>query len=435
MGFMGFMQRSTAAGILIVCILMLRRFTWKKLSRRVFTILWKMAVLRLLLPFSFQAEVLPGSRENYVMFIEQGMGMEAAMKVESSGVVYLLLENTELFWFLGASLLALYFAWGYVRACLLLREAIPVGAVDSIGINVTRNCRILTRKVKILTTDRITTPMTYGIFYPKIVLPKSMEKSVNGKNRDMLFYVLRHELTHIKYMDNLWKLLLMAALCLHWFNPLVLVMYFLLNKDMEIACDESVISAMNEESRQKYAMTLVALAEICAFPTPLYSGFGKSAVSERIREIMNYKKMTKIGSFCAALVLLGSTVVFVSAKENVAEASPCASAVVMGESVENSEDKDCATVFFDEGISEERIGEIGNELLAVDGVTGVGYTSADEAWAVFVKEYLGEDTAVSFQGENPLKDSANYTVYLSERSEGTIRAIEGIDGVRRVNWQ
>ena len=179
-------------------------------------------------------------------------------------------------------------------------------------------------------------------------------------------------------------------------------------------------------------MTLVILAEKCAFSPKICSGFGRSAVSERIKEIMNYKKMTKIGSFCAALVLLGGTAVFVSAKESTAEAVPSASVTVMEENLGDYEDQDCVVVYFDVGTTEERKEEIGNELLAVDGVTGVGYTSAEAAWAVFAEEYLSEDIVFSFNGENPLKDSANYTVYLSERTEETIRAIESIEGVRRV---
>ena len=88
---------------------------------------------------------------------------------------------------------------------------------------------------------------------------------------------------------------------------------------------------------------------------------------------MNYKKMTKIGSFCAALVLLGGTAVFVSAKESTAEAVPSASVTVMEENLGDYEDQDCVVVYFDVGTTEERKEEIGNELLAVDGVTGVGY--------------------------------------------------------------
>ena len=430
---MGLLQRSITAGILIVYILMLRRFAFRRLSKRVFAILWKVAVVRLLLPFSFQVEsaffnALFGKNGSLIMLEGQGGGRNMAAGAEVPRISSFFFQNAVIVYFLGAALLALFFALGYARLCFLLREAIPVGVFGDTGMDVEKNCKGLTGKVRIVVMDRIKTPMTYGILRPRIVLPKSMD----WKNEDMLFAVFRHELTHIKSMDNLWKLLAIAALCLHWFNPLVLVLYFLLNKDIELACDESVISAMNENERQKYAMTLVVLAENCALSDALCSGFGKSAVSERIREIMNYKKMTKIGSFCAALVLLGSTIVFVSAKEIEAESAPHNSITVMEESMGDHEDEDCATVYFDAGITEERKEEIGNELLAIDGVTGVGYTSADEAWEVFVKEYLSEDIVLCFGGENPLKDSANYTVYFSDIDEAAIRAIEGMEGVRRV---
>lgn len=60
-------------------------------------------------------------------------------------------------------------------------------------------------------------------------------------------------------------------------------------------------------------MTLVMLAEKAQYF--VHNGFGKSAVKERVREIMNYKKVTKAGSLCALLVMLGGTASFVSAKE------------------------------------------------------------------------------------------------------------------------
>lgn len=431
---MGLLQRSVTAGVLIVYILMLRRFAFRRLSKRVFAVLWKVAVLRLLLPFSFQVEsaffnALFGKNGSLIMLEGHGGGRNMEAGAEVPRISSFFLRNAGLIYFLGVALLALLFALGYARLCFLLREAIPVSVFGDIGMNVKKNCGGLTGRVRIVAMDRIKTPMTYGVLRPRIVLPKSMD----WKNEDMLSAVFRHEMIHIKSMDNLWKLLAIAALCLHWFNPLVLVLYFLLNKDIELACDEGVISAINENERQKYAMTLVTLAENCALPdSVICSGFGKSAVSERIREIMNYKKMTKVGSFCAALVLLGSAIVFVSAKENGAESAPSASVTVTEESMGDPKDRDCVTVYFNVDITEERKEEIGNELLAIDGVTGVGYTSAEEAWEVFAKEYLSEDIVLSFGGENPLKDSANYTVYFSEIKEEAVRAIEGIEGVRRV---
>lgn len=426
---MGLLQRSITAGILIASILILRCFTFRKLSKRVFTVLWKMAIVRLLLPFSFQVEsalfhTLSGRNVSHVMLQGRGGELKTPMDAASLGIGGWI----GFIYPLGAIFLTLVFALEYAKVCILLREAIPVSVFTDIGRSVGKCRKDLTKRVSIVVTDRIKTPMTYGLLHPRIVLPKWMD----WKNEDMLSYVFRHEMIHIKCMDNLWKLLALLAFCLHWFNPLVLVLYFLLNKDMEMACDECVISAMDEKERQKYAMTLVILAEKCAFSPKICSGFGRSAVSERIKEIMNYKKMTKIGSFCAALVLLGGTAVFVSAKESTAEAVPSASVTVMEENLGDYEDQDCVVVYFDVGTTEERKEEIGNELLAVDGVTGVGYTSAEAAWAVFAEEYLSEDIVFSFNGENPLKDSANYTVYLSEKTEETIRAIESIEGVRRV---
>lgn len=431
---MGLFQRSMAAAVFIVCTLVLRRLAFNKLPGRTFAVLWKMAVLRLLLPFSFRVgNWFIQKQASPVMLSVRKEAEKTAMEAEAIGLVQFFLRNIGLIWFLGVALLALFFTVGYIRAYFQLREAIPCkdfGGSDEV---VGKYGGGLTKGVNVCILDRVAAPITYGIFCPRIILPKAMDFT----DKDMLGYVLKHEMIHIKRRDNLWKFLLIAAFCLHWFNPFVLIMYFLMNRDMEIACDEGVISSMGKKDRQKYAMALVTLAEKRAFSPVICSGFGESAVSERIRRIMDYKKITKIGSLCAALIMLGGMAVFVSAKETgpepAIEAEPlsAANARIEGEEVENHKDEECVSVYFDAGISEERIEEIGNELLAMDGVLGVGYTSAEDAWAFFAKEYLGEEIVVSFK-ENPLKDSANYTVYLSEKSEAVVRFIEGIDGVRAV---
>ncbi|HBA68410.1 MAG TPA: hypothetical protein DCZ40_03535 [Lachnospiraceae bacterium] len=431
---MGLLQRSIAAGVFILCILVLRKFAFRKLSKRVFAMLWRMAVWRLLIPFSFQVEnVFFRQRADDIMILARNGAAETASGAEVLGMAGFWLKHIGMVWFLGTAVMALFFAAEYVRAYFRLREAIPLKDWKDLGIDCGKSKSFWRGRVGVSTLDRIAAPVTCGIIRPRIILPRVM----NLEDKDRCSYVLRHEMTHIRYMDNLWKLLAIAALCLHWFNPLVFVMVFTMNKDLEIACDESVISVMDEKDRKNYAMTLVELAEFHALFPLAYSGFGRSAVPERISEIMNYKKMTKIGSLCAALVLLGSTAVFVSAKETgreetAAAASPSASVEIMEEDMGKTDDKDCASVYFEEGISEERIEEIGNELLAVQGVAGIGYTSGDDAWAMFSQEYLDEETVLSFKGVNPLKDSSSYTVYLSENSGDAIRTIEQIAGVRRV---
>lgn len=90
------------------------------------------------------------------------------------------------------------------------------------------------------------------------------------------------------------------------------------------------------------------------------------------------------------------------------------------------------TVFFDEGISQERIDEIGNLIDKRTEVAKYVYVSADEAWAEFSQE-LGE--AAQGITENPLKDSANFEIYLSDVSQQAqlVKYLEGVEGIRKVN--
>lgn len=129
------------------------------------------------------------------------------------------------------------------------------------------------------------TPLTSGILKPRIILPKQM----NYANNQTLDFVLTHEMVHINSFDNLLKLFMLVALVVHWFNPLVWVM-FLLNKDIEFSCDEKVMSILGEEYRADYATTLISLAEENnPFSMTICSGFGKTKIEKRIVNIMKFK--------------------------------------------------------------------------------------------------------------------------------------------------
>jgi beta-lactamase regulating signal transducer with metallopeptidase domain len=94
----------------------------------------------------------------------------------------------------------------------------------------------------------INTPMTLGIFQPKILLPTN----IKGDIRHIFF----HELTHYKRHDIFYKLIVQTALCVHWFNPLVWLFARKVEKDCELACDEKVVMLLNE--RRAYGDTLLA---------------------------------------------------------------------------------------------------------------------------------------------------------------------------------
>ncbi len=92
------------------------------------------------------------------------------------------------------------------------------------------------------------------------------------------------------------------------------------------------------------------------------------------------------------------------------------------------------TVFFDEGTSDERIAEIGDEISKRVEVKNIHYVSAEEAWDSFKDDYLGEYVE-SFGDDNPLADSSNYEIYLNDVSmqDSLVTYLESMDGIRTVN--
>ena len=105
--------------------------------------------------------------------------------------------------------------------------------------------------------------------------------------------------------------------------------------------------------------------------------------------------------------------------------------------VKTAEEGVAVTVFFDEGITEQRIEEIGTEVKKRAEVKSVNYVSAEQAWADYQEEYFhgNEDAAAGFAEDNPLANSANYEIYLNDvaMQPTLVSFLEDLDGVRQVN--
>ena len=101
--------------------------------------------------------------------------------------------------------------------------------------------------------------------------------------------------------------------------------------------------------------------------------------------------------------------------------------------VKTAEEGVSVTVFFDEGIDDARIQEIGDLIQKRPEVAAINFISAEEAWETFSEQYLGEYKD-GFT-ENPLEDSANYQIYLNDVSmqSALVTYLESLDGVRQVN--
>lgn len=95
--------------------------------------------------------------------------------------------------------------------------------------------------------------MGIGIFKPLILLP------ANTNDIKELEWILKHELIHFKKHDLYYKIIIMAAVSVHWFNPLVHIMGKMISYDCELACDEVLLKNSDMKSRKSYAMVLIVI--------------------------------------------------------------------------------------------------------------------------------------------------------------------------------
>ena len=146
--------------------------------------------------------------------------------------------------------------------------------------------------------DDITAPFVIGVIRPKIYLPSAMPDA--GQT-----YVIRHERHHIRRGDHVFRLLAFAALCIHWFNPLVWLAFVLSGRDMEMSCDEAVMKQMGRDIRADYSLSLLQ----CSTGKRVFTGtplaFGEGDTRERIENIMKYKKPTIPMVVLAAAICVG----------------------------------------------------------------------------------------------------------------------------------
>ena len=170
------------------------------------------------------------------------------------------------------------------------------------------------RKIRLYGGATFLSPVTYGIMHPKIVLPEDLEDISRVDMRNMI----AHELVHIQRCDVAKRFLMLAALCIHWFNPLIWAMYHCYLEDQEMACDERVLRDRQGQEAKNYVYTMIKMASGGKMLWSTTGFAGKNAERKRILAAMNQKRMEKRNILAAAvlgLCLMSSFFSFTQAKE------------------------------------------------------------------------------------------------------------------------
>lgn len=166
-----------------------------------------------------------------------------------------------LFWIGGILFTAAVFSHRLWKEYRILRQALPLDTRI-----VTWNGRSFS--LPLFYSDQITSPVTFGFFHCSIVLPKSM-RSEDTSGLDL---ILLHEAMHIQHRDNLRKIFALFCVCIHWFSPLVWIWMTVFFRDLELSCDEAVLSFLGSQNRESYALTLITFMEQNQTPSIMNSG-------------------------------------------------------------------------------------------------------------------------------------------------------------------
>uniref|UniRef100_UPI00272AA850 M56 family metallopeptidase n=1 Tax=uncultured Acetatifactor sp. TaxID=1671927 RepID=UPI00272AA850 len=185
-------------------------------------------------------------------------------------------------WISGAGIMLLYFLVSTARIRSRVAASIPL-------------------KENIYIVDGRMSPFVMGIIRPKIYLPEGL----SGKEQE---YIVLHERLHIRRLDHIVRPVAFAALCVHWFNPLVWAAFVLSGRDMEMSCDEAVVKRLGEGIRADYSASLLALSAQRPAIRGIPVDFGEGDTKGRIRNLASFRKT---GKGALAVLAAGAVILIV----------------------------------------------------------------------------------------------------------------------------
>ena len=304
--FIRLLQMSLAGGIVILGVLLLRLIL-RRAPGRFRYLLWIVPAFRLCVPVTLPSPVslfrlfrggLVGGGDftpsGLTLPLEQAVSVEASGTAFPSGTALAPAAKASVFSWLSA----LTWIWAAVLAALLLYSLIS-------GLLLRRRLATAVRlEGRVFQVSDIDTPFLLGLFRPRIYIPWGMA----GRDLD---YALAHERCHLRRGDQWWRLLGWLILCVHWFNPLCWLAFFLIGRDMEQSCDETVLEHLGDV-RREYSESLLHIAGKSRLSSPAPLAFGESGVGGRVRNVLRWKKAKGWVTVTAMLLCILFTVAWVT---------------------------------------------------------------------------------------------------------------------------
>lgn len=333
--FRKIIEITLTTSVIITVLLLISPLLNKKYTAKWRYFVWLILAVRLVVPFNFtlpNPPVVIEPRAIQTMFSPApAIYPYSAVAPLKMGSVANFAENTgavtqhavtsleqiiSILWLTGIILFISYQYLGYALfKKSVLRWSIPVSnkRITELLNQLLADMNIK-KNIKVMTCKKVSSPMVVGVFRPVILLP------YEDFCIDDLKFILKHELIHYKRHDIWYKLFLMFANAVHWFNPLVYLMVCEANKDIEISCDDEVVKNSDIRFREQYSEVILSTmnqghARKTVFST--FSSGSKNVMKKRLINILDMsKKRHGIAALCSVVFITVFSGLFVACQNN-----------------------------------------------------------------------------------------------------------------------
>lgn len=325
---------SFMGSILVLTIMLMKSIFRKKLNSYFHYYIWILLLVRLVMPYSIQSNfsihnalnsAFRASNQTYRvnnvmsidnMFYHYGEDMNKSsevfdVNVEKETAGYMIKNNKYssisimgIVWLSGSLIMILLVVYSHYRIRYLIKNSIDYynHAFNNILANCV-NAVNVSSNVRLIYTNKISSPSLYGIINPTIIIPLKIAQNIDS---DELRYILLHELSHLKRKDVFLNWAITFLQCIYWFNPIILYGLYKMKQDCEIACDQHVISYLKDNENLIYGNTLISMLERSKnrqwMPGAASLSKNKFEMKRRITMITNYKKLS-LGGVVFGVVL------------------------------------------------------------------------------------------------------------------------------------
>lgn len=302
-----FLQRNLEVSLVIFFVVVARLFM-KKLPRKYSFLLWGIVGIRMMFQIPLQASFsifawLPRQVRNQKFDIIGEVQTDEIMQAINQGTGKAMSEATAQY---GAGTMKVMNMSIFTEKIFLLVLA-GIWAIGLISLIVYAviDYRYYQKKVQfavktkdgIWECDHLSTPFVMGIIRPRIYVPFHLKEEERA-------YIIAHEKYHIKRKDMISKSIAYVLLMIYWINPLCWIAFKLMNIDMEMSCDEAVLTRFGSEIKENYSSSLLSFATV--YPRVNFAplAFGESDASKRIKNVLNYKKKGVVAAVMGMIAVI-----------------------------------------------------------------------------------------------------------------------------------